>query len=74
MPERFNPADELSRRPDGGIRNPLAFNPFFGGHRVCLGKTFAEVVVRYTVPLLYHHFEFDFARDEDRASKPALNI
>ena len=43
---------------DGRPRNPLAFTPFMGGKRVCLGKTFAEVTVRFTVPLLFHHFDF----------------
>jgi len=38
----------------------LAFNPFLGGKRICIGKTFAEVTIRYTVPLLFHYFDFEF--------------
>ena len=45
---------------DGKPRSPLAFTPFMGGKRVCLGKTFAEVTVRFTIPLLFHSFDFEF--------------
>jgi cytochrome P450 len=38
----------------------MSFTPFFGGKRICLGKTFAEQVIRFTVPILFHYFEFDF--------------
>lgn len=44
---------------EGKPRNPLSFTPFMGGKRVCIGKTFAELLVRFTMPLLYHHFEFE---------------
>ena len=46
------------RRPDGGKRSPYAFSPFLGGARVCLGKTFAEVTLKFMIPLWYHFFEF----------------
>jgi cytochrome P450 len=45
LPERFDPNSELYKRPDGGHRHPMAFTPFLGGQRVCLGKTFAEKMV-----------------------------
>ena len=35
-----------------------------GGKRVCLGKTFAEVVILYTIPILFHHFDFQFVSQE----------
>ena len=63
VPERFDSKDkdnEWGLTPDGQPRNPLAFTPFMGGKRVCLGKTFAEVTIRFTVPMLYHHFDFEF--------------
>jgi cytochrome P450 len=31
-----------------------------GGKRVCLGKTFAELNARFTIPMLLHHFDFEF--------------
>jgi len=68
-PHEYNPArfDKSGDSPskwqlaaDGKVRNPMAFTPFFGGKRICLGKTFAEQVIRFTLPLLFHHFAFDF--------------
>ena len=57
-PDRFNPASKMYKRPDGGSRNPLAFTPFLGGKRVCLGKTFAEMTTKFTLPILLHYFNF----------------
>lgn len=63
VPERFdnkNKENIWTQTPEGKPRNPLAFTPFMGGKRVCLGKTFAEVTVRFTVPLLFHYLDFEF--------------
>lgn len=38
-----------------------------GGKRVCLGKTFAEVTVRFTVPMLFHHLDFAFVNHEEQS-------
>jgi len=46
------------------MRDPLSFTPFMGGKRVCLGKTFAEVIIRFTIPILYHFFDFQFVDQE----------
>jgi cytochrome P450 len=67
-PHSYNPArfDNLDKdniwtlTTEGKPRNPLSHTPFFGGKRICLGKTFAEMVVRFTMPLLFHFLEFDF--------------
>jgi cytochrome P450 len=40
-----------------------------GGKRICLGKTFAEVTVRFTVPLLFHHFDFEFVSPDQSSQK-----
>jgi cytochrome P450 len=56
IPERFDTHDATNtwtQTSEGKPRNPLAFTPFSGGKRVCLGKTFAEVTIRFTVPLIY---------------------
>ena len=34
VPERFDPNSPYYKRPDGGKRSPLAFNPFLGGQRI----------------------------------------
>jgi cytochrome P450 len=77
MPERFDPSSPYYKRPDGNKRNPLSFNPFMGGKRICLGKTFAEVVAKFVVPALLSRFTFDFV-DQDYATgvkkKPKVNL
>lgn len=61
MPERFDSNGGVwTLTADGKPRNPLAFTPFMGGKRVCLGKTFTEVTTRFTIPLLYYFFDFEF--------------
>lgn len=43
IPERFDSKSKYFNKPDGKARNPFSFAPFLGGHRVCLGKTMAEI-------------------------------
>jgi len=59
-PERFNPHSKMYLRPDGKPRNPFSFCPFLGGRRICIGKTFAEVLTNFTLPLAMYHFDFEF--------------
>lgn len=73
-PERFNSKSEWFKRPDGKPRNPLAFCPFSGGKRICAGKTFAEIMLCITIPLIYYHFEFEFVREDQRTNKPNYQI
>jgi len=49
----------------------MSFVPFTSGKRICIGKTFAEQVVRYTVPLLMYHFDLEYADPADM-KKPKL--
>lgn len=58
IPERFNPESPYFKRPDGGVRHALALQPFLGGQRICLGKTFAELMVRFTISIMLWHYEF----------------
>ena len=73
-PDRFDPNSPLFNRPDGSKRNPLAFNPFLGGKRICLGKTFAEITLKLTLPLYYHHFDFEFVKEEHKKVRPHYEI
>lgn len=43
-----------------------------GGKRVCLGKTFAEVSVRFVVPLVYHHLELSLV--DPTYEKPPYSV
>lgn len=59
IPERFDPNSKYYLTPEGKKRNPLAFNPFTGGKRICLGKTFAEVVSKFIVTPLLWKYDFE---------------
>jgi cytochrome P450 len=69
LPDRFDSDSPLYATPSGEKRHPMVFNPFLGGKRICLGKTFAEMTVRMTMPLLYYHFDFEFATKDQGITK-----
>ena len=60
IPDRFNPQSPYYLTPAGKKRHPLAFAPFFGGKRICIGKTFAETVSRMIGPSLIGSFDFEY--------------
>lgn len=76
-PHSFNPArfdttipdNEWLLRPDGKPRNTYSYSPFSGGKRICLGKTFAEQVFRFTLPMLFHYLDFDFGEASQKDFK-----
>ena len=59
IPERFDPESKYYLTPGGKKRSPLAFNPFTGGRRVCVGKTFAETISKFIVPVIIGRFKFE---------------
>lgn len=77
-PDRFDtksPDNKWTKTADGKTRSPLAFTPFLGGKRVCIGKTFAEVTIRYTIPMIFYHVDFEFLKSEQATEyKPAYSI
>jgi len=73
-PDRFDPTSKWAKRPNGEPRDPMTFTPFLGGRRGCLGKTFAEVVVRYVVPIMYYHFDFELVDPEMKVKKVPYSI
>lgn len=74
LPDRFDPHHELYKRPDGGVRNPLSFTAFIGGKRICLGKTFVETMIRFTLPMIFYSFDFDIKDENLKKNKPAYHI
>lgn len=64
IPERFNPKSEYFLTPSGEKRPHYAFVPFLGGQRICLGKTFVEVISKITGPTLLNEFDFEFTSEE----------
>ena len=69
-PDRFDPKSPMYLRPDGKMRNTFSFCPFFGGKRICLGKTLAEYMTTFTLPLIMFHFDFEFVNLQHAISKP----
>jgi cytochrome P450 len=66
IPERFDHKSKYYLTPSGQKRNTYSFSPFLGGQRICVGKTFIEVVSKLTVPTLLTKFKFDFQDGVDR--------
>jgi cytochrome P450 len=52
----------------------MSFGPFFGGQRICLGKTLAELMVRFTISLIMYHYEIRLSDKEQIENKPKWNI
>lgn len=73
IPERFDANSKYFLTPKGQRRNPYSFSPFLGGSRICIGKTFIEVVSKLTVPTLLSHFKFEFKEDVDRERIPHMH-
>ena len=74
IPERFDFSNDWSKTKDGKKRNPHAFAPFMGGSRICLGKTFAEIMLRFTIPLYYHFFDIELVKPEHKKDRPFVTI
>ena len=72
VPERFDTDSVWYKTPSGEKRNPLSFSPFLGGSRVCLGKTFAEITLKFMIPLWYHCFNFELVKEEHKAKQPYI--
>ena len=60
IPDRFDPSSKYYLMPNGKKRSSLAFSPFLGGKRVCVGKTFAEVISKLVVPGIMGKYIFEF--------------
>lgn len=52
----------------------MSYGPFFGGKRVCLGKTFAEMTAKIIAPALLWYFDYKFVNEDHYKNKPAFNL
>ena len=52
------------------MRNPFSFCPFLGGKRICLGKTLAEYMTLFTLPMVMYHLDFEFVNPDHKIKKP----
>ena len=48
--------------------------PFSAGRRVCLGKTFAELAVKFTLPLVFYHFDLEFSEEKHKKDIPLYSF
>ena len=73
IPERFESTSRYFLTPAGKRRNPYSFSPFLGGMRICIGKTFIEIVSKLTLPTLLSNYKFEFCEGVDRETVPFLH-
>lgn len=74
IPERFDSDSEYFNAPDGKHRHPYSFAPFSGGHRICLGKTFAETVAKKMVALVFKLYSLEHSDPEMKKKTFPFNI
>ena len=51
----------------------MSFGPFLGGKRICLGKTFVEIVSKIVSPTIFYNFDFEFVDNKFMTMKPENN-
>ncbi|CDW82654.1 cytochrome family subfamily polypeptide 55 precursor [Stylonychia lemnae] len=71
-PDRFDPSNPLYLTPKGTKRHPMSFGPFLGGRRICLGKTFAESMIKCLSVVIINSIDFEF-EDKDLLDRKPLN-
>jgi hypothetical protein len=47
----------------------MSFTPFYGGKRICLGKTFAESMAKAIVSIVACQLDFNFINPTDAQRK-----
>ena len=74
IPERFDSTSKYFLTSKGEKRHHMAFAPFLGGKRICLGKTFVEIISKIIGPTIIGHFDFEYLDEENRKHKPANSL
>ena len=41
---------------------------------MCMGKTFAEITLKLTMPIWFHAFEFELVKEEHKMKQPFLHL
>jgi len=60
IPERFDHSNDISLTPAGNKRKIFSWAPFFGGNRVCFGKTLAEGEIKIAAIFMTQLFDLKF--------------
>jgi cytochrome P450 len=74
IPERFDKDSQYFLTPSGNKRHPLSFTPFLGGKRVCMGKSFAELVSKVLIPGIFMKYEFEIEDKNIYENKPLFSL
>ena len=74
IPERFDPNSEYYLTPSGKRRSPFSYGPFLGGKRICIGKTFAENLVRCVLSIIVSQLDFEFVDKSLYEKRPVNNF
>lgn len=72
IPERFDPESPYYLTPAGKKRHPQSFSPFLGGRRVCLGKTFADLITKTMVSIIVYQVDLKL-KDPVHYTKRPMN-
>lgn len=74
IPERFDNSDPMSLTPEGKKRNMSSFVPFFGGKRICLGKTFAEKFGIIIAAVIAYSIDFEYVDKINYEKRPIIGF
>jgi cytochrome P450 len=74
IPERFDSTSKYFLTPEGKKRHSMSFSPFLGGHRVCMGKTFSEMISKIIAPTLIAHYNFTLVDQNLETNIPPINL
>ena len=74
IPERFDSDSEHFNAPNGKHRHAYSYAPFSGGHRICIGKTFAETVGKKLVAILLKLYSLEHADSDMKKETFLFNI
>ena len=74
IPERFDSNSKYFMAPDGKHRHPYSYAPFLGGHRICLGKTFAENVAKRMISMVLKFYALEHADAEMKQETFAYDL
>ena len=48
----------------------MSFGPYLGGKRICLGKTFADLMIKFVLTTILAQVKFNFIDQEHYIKKP----
>jgi cytochrome P450 len=74
IPERFDSESPYYLTPKGTKRNPMSFGPFIGGKRICLGKTFAESMLKCLITMIVSNVSFEMVNKDHYSKKPTIGF